>query len=594
MPSGPVVSCSTRSNASSTAANIRRPSSPYCCSSAAGPGLELGQHHPAVAGAGPDAERAAIEHGHRPCPAGPARRPRPARSSRRRPRPRRPRPVARRRRRRRPAGRRRATARSPGTSVRAVRPSPDARSPAPPPFSARKCTDALHFRAGFGRWPTVAGHGRIDRRVHLRQPHGARAAVRGGDGAAGGRARLPLVLDGRDHRPRGLLAAGRGRRRRPGPRPRHRRAGPPAPHPAAGRHVGRHALGPRPRPRRAARRGHLLPRRHVPLARRALRRPPARPGAGVRRPRAGVPVGREGHLRRRPLPGEGLPPRRPLRRGRPPARRSCSAPSGPRCWRWPARWPTACCSTTCRRRTSPGRSSRCGRARPPPGGSRGRAPSTPTSTPGSPTATAPWPTGARTSSPTPWSTPTPRASPRPASATRSTEVRERHAAGDREGALAAVSEEMVDAIDVVGDADLVRDTVRAYADAGVDHPVLMPLPWGPDRRQVVDDTMRAFVDGLAAGGRRLLAGEAGRDPRRRCRRSARPVTVSWSPSGTSRRSTTWPIPHSRSIRASVRAGTTRMSCPALDDQQRCVRHDLPGIVLLPATPRPARSSGGRS
>lgn len=73
------------------------------------------------------------------------------------------------------------------------------------------------------------------------------------------------------------------------------------------------------------------------------------------------------------------------------------------------------------------------------------------------------------------------------------EVRERHAAGDREGALAAVSEEMVDAIDVVGDADLVRATVQAYADAGVDHPVLMPLPWGADRRQVVDDTLRAAV-----------------------------------------------------------------------------------------------------
>ncbi len=76
------------------------------------------------------------------------------------------------------------------------------------------------------------------------------------------------------------------------------------------------------------------------------------------------------------------------------------------------------------------------------------------------------------------------------------EVRERHAAGDREGALAAVSEEMVDAIDVVGDADLVRDTIRAYAEAGVDHPVLMPLPWGPDRRQVVDDTMQAAVSAL--------------------------------------------------------------------------------------------------
>jgi probable F420-dependent oxidoreductase len=78
-----------------------------------------------------------------------------------------------------------------------------------------------------------------------------------------------------------------------------------------------------------------------------------------------------------------------------------------------------------------------------------------------------------------------------------TEVRERHAAGDREGALASVSEEMVDAIDVVGDADLVRDTVRAYAAAGVDNPVLMPLPWGADRKQVVDDTMQAAISALS-------------------------------------------------------------------------------------------------
>lgn len=72
-----------------------------------------------------------------------------------------------------------------------------------------------------------------------------------------------------------------------------------------------------------------------------------------------------------------------------------------------------------------------------------------------------------------------------------TEVRDRHAAGDRDGALAAVSDRMCDAIDVLGDADLVRDTVRSYVNAGVDVPVLMPLPWGGDRRQVVTDTMEA-------------------------------------------------------------------------------------------------------
>ncbi|MEO6987599.1 MAG: LLM class F420-dependent oxidoreductase [Aquihabitans sp.] len=70
-------------------------------------------------------------------------------------------------------------------------------------------------------------------------------------------------------------------------------------------------------------------------------------------------------------------------------------------------------------------------------------------------------------------------------------IRERHAAGDRDGALAAVSDRMCDAIDVIGDGDLVRDTVRDYVNAGVDVPVLMPLPWGGDRRQVVTETMEA-------------------------------------------------------------------------------------------------------
>ena len=73
------------------------------------------------------------------------------------------------------------------------------------------------------------------------------------------------------------------------------------------------------------------------------------------------------------------------------------------------------------------------------------------------------------------------------------DVRERHAAGDRQGALAAISDRMIDGIDVMGDAARVRATVIAYADAGVDVPVLMPLPWGPDRRLVVDETMRAAI-----------------------------------------------------------------------------------------------------
>jgi len=71
------------------------------------------------------------------------------------------------------------------------------------------------------------------------------------------------------------------------------------------------------------------------------------------------------------------------------------------------------------------------------------------------------------------------------------DIRERHAAGDREGAVAAVSDRMVDGIDVMGDAGTVRDTVRAYVDGGVEVPVLMPLPWGPDRMAVTVATMEA-------------------------------------------------------------------------------------------------------
>jgi probable F420-dependent oxidoreductase len=72
-------------------------------------------------------------------------------------------------------------------------------------------------------------------------------------------------------------------------------------------------------------------------------------------------------------------------------------------------------------------------------------------------------------------------------------VRAAHEAGDRERALAAVSDRMVDAIDVMGDAETVHRTMQDYADAGVDVPVLMPLPWGPDRWAVVEATMRAAV-----------------------------------------------------------------------------------------------------
>ena len=74
-------------------------------------------------------------------------------------------------------------------------------------------------------------------------------------------------------------------------------------------------------------------------------------------------------------------------------------------------------------------------------------------------------------------------------------IRERHAARDREGALAAVSDDMVDGIDVMGDADVVAATVKAYADGGVDEPIVFPLPFGEDPMGVVDATLKAAATG---------------------------------------------------------------------------------------------------
>ena len=50
---------------------------------------------------------------------------------------------------------------------------------------------------------------------------------------------------------------------------------------------------------------------------------------------------------------------------------------------------------------------------------------------------------------------------------------------------------MVQAIDFIGSADAVGDFVKTYVQAGVEHPVLMPMPWGEDRMQVTRDTMTA-------------------------------------------------------------------------------------------------------
>ncbi len=68
---------------------------------------------------------------------------------------------------------------------------------------------------------------------------------------------------------------------------------------------------------------------------------------------------------------------------------------------------------------------------------------------------------------------------------------EAHAARDRDAALAAISDEMIGAIDICGDAAHISAAVDAYEAAGVDHAVIMPMPWGADRHATVDATIVA-------------------------------------------------------------------------------------------------------
>ncbi len=73
------------------------------------------------------------------------------------------------------------------------------------------------------------------------------------------------------------------------------------------------------------------------------------------------------------------------------------------------------------------------------------------------------------------------------------ELRQKQSEKDRDGAVAAISERMIQAIDFIGSETDVTEFVKSYIDAGVEHPILMPMPWGEDRRAVTDATMKAAI-----------------------------------------------------------------------------------------------------
>ena len=289
--------------------------------------------------------------------------------------------------------------------------------------------------------------------VHLRQPHGARARTRRRHARRG---------------PRSSATARSGRPRPPGPR-RSPSSPPPAPRrpsldlgtgvlalqlrtPDGGRHGRRHPPGAAPRARHPARRRHLVAGRDPALARRRLRRPPAWPRSAstctlVKQCLSGERVDFEGDF----YDVKRLPARRPPRRAA--SRRSSSARSTRRCSRLAGEVADGVLLNYLPASHVPWSVEQVRK-----GGDADR--STPTSTPACATARTASSSPAATSSPTPSSTPTPRNFERAGFGDEVAEVRERHAARDREGALAAVSDAMVDAIDVMGDADHVRDDGR--------------------------------------------------------------------------------------------------------------------------------------
>ena len=76
------------------------------------------------------------------------------------------------------------------------------------------------------------------------------------------------------------------------------------------------------------------------------------------------------------------------------------------------------------------------------------------------------------------------------------QLREKQAAKDREGALASVSPEMIQAIDFIGSESDVTSFVKQYLNEGVEYPVLMPMPWGDDRRASAEACIKAAIQAV--------------------------------------------------------------------------------------------------
>ncbi|GAA1946272.1 LLM class F420-dependent oxidoreductase [Kitasatospora viridis] len=72
------------------------------------------------------------------------------------------------------------------------------------------------------------------------------------------------------------------------------------------------------------------------------------------------------------------------------------------------------------------------------------------------------------------------------------EVQQRYLAGDKQGAAAAVPQELIDSVSLLGGTERIADRMRAYADAGVTTLTLAPAGW------TLDERITALRTGVAA------------------------------------------------------------------------------------------------
>ena len=65
------------------------------------------------------------------------------------------------------------------------------------------------------------------------------------------------------------------------------------------------------------------------------------------------------------------------------------------------------------------------------------------------------------------------------------------ASGDRKAAIAAVSDDMIDATSIAGPPDYCRERLEAYRQSGVDLPIISPFARGAGAKAVFEAAIRA-------------------------------------------------------------------------------------------------------